>query len=414
MNDIFIMLTGTIARMGGAQMYVNNKASFMKKNGYQVFVFSGLLAPVLINGLKQYENTIIPELEKFPIVLPKREINNVLKRILCVIGNTKGSNVIIESNEAHMSIWAEMLAEKINARHYAFLLDESFSVDPGYIPFLKYKFDRNELLFISKDSPKLLFEKYYNTEPVEPVLSAFCSNVVEDVADRRFDEIDYGQYDIVTCHIGRLNKIYVPNVITGLKLFSQKHLDKKLAFIFIGDQPKDFIPDMNLVIKDELSVLENVDVYNMGYVYPIPESMFKHLTVNISTAGSARVSAVRDVLTINMDAKDGQPIGVFGYTTNNNLYRENEPIIPLAELLEDVCFGDYRNKHHNNGVEDINETALQKHINYLSTLNAPLSWFNVIDIKPQNRKNKIAKFTTTILGTKLSQSIYDVIKPRKK
>lgn len=408
-NKAFIMFTGTIARMGGAQMYVNNKASFMEKNGYDSYVFSGLRAPILINGLKKHEKGITDILEKFPIVLPSRIINKTIKKIASQIPLDRYNKIIIESNEAHMSVWAELFAQRTGAIHYSFILDEHFNFDPAYIPFFEFKYKRKELLFISKDSPKLFFGNRIKEQVEnEPRLSAVCANVVEDIHDSKFDIIDYATFDIRLCHIGRLNKMYVPNVIEGFKKFALNHLDKKICIIFIGNQPEGYKPDMNKLIEEELVPLNNVTVYNMGYVFPIPQSLFDNIDVNVSSAGSSRVSAVRGVLTINMDAKDGNPIGVYGYTTNNNLYRENEPIIPLDTLLNEVCFSDYKQHHHYYGVEDIDETALKKHIDYILSLENDKKYYNVIKINPSIKKNIIAKYATTLLGLRQSQFIFNL------
>ena len=62
----YIIFTGTITRVGGAQIYVKNKVNYMKSLGWDVYVFSALDGPVIINGLSEFKNAIIPELNYYP------------------------------------------------------------------------------------------------------------------------------------------------------------------------------------------------------------------------------------------------------------------------------------------------------------------------------------------------------------
>ena len=61
------------------------------------------------------------------------------------------------------------------------------------------------------------------------------------------------------------------------------------------------------------------------------------MDVFISSAGAARTSADAGYITITIDANDFEPIGILGYTTNDNVHRN--PAVPhpsTAELLHRI------------------------------------------------------------------------------
>ncbi len=412
---IYLIFTGTIVRMGGAQMYVSNKVKYMKSLGWKVKVFSGVEGPILLKDLQEYAGTIIPELDYAPIYYSTRTQKKIMAQILSEIDPADGEEIIIESSTAHISVWGEAVAKKLSAKHFAFLLDESFRFDRGLVDFFRFKYERNELALInSKSLGMLLGGEFSDKQNTDVVLAASCNNVAADITDPRFTDIPYDSFDYRLCSLGRLNKNYIPNAVEGLKHFAESHPDKKIACFFIGDQPDGYKPDMRAEIDRSLGALANVTVYQMGYVFPIPYSFLDHLDAGVASAGSAWVLCCKDIPTVTMDAKDAQPIGILGYTTHNTLFRKDEEIKTLPALLDEILVKD--------ALKDMKyiqyrilpyEVDFEKHMQFIDKMSDDRSYYDVETIKLQSRTNRIKKKLLSVTGIRSYKRLMGVFKSNK-
>ena len=248
----YLIFTGSILNMGGAQMYVKNKTEYMRSAGWEVYVFSGLEGTVMLGGLMKYKDMIIPELDCYPDMISDRKKKQIIKLMMNIIDVSAPTEetIIIESNTLHMSCWAEMLAEKLRAKHYMFLLDEHFNYGEEYYDFIEFKYKRSETAVIKGDYIRALLKNRVKVDdPSRWQLNAFCTNVVEDIKDERFDHIGHDEFDCILCSLGRLNKSYIPNVAEGFEKFAAGNPDKKICCVFIGDQPVGYTPDINKLIE---------------------------------------------------------------------------------------------------------------------------------------------------------------------
>lgn len=397
---IYIIFTGTITRMGGAQMYVNNKVNYLKKDGWYVSVFSGLTGPVLIDGLKEYEKTIKPEFSTFPFLFRKTLQDKYLGEVIQHAQIEQDDYVVIESNSVHSAFWGELLAKKIRGKHFLFLLDEEYSFPDSYLPFFEEKYNRKELAVIKEKAFKALFRNSKNVEFVEDsILVAPCNNVVADINDSVFDTIKFDQYDFVCLSLGRLNKKYIPNVYKGFSKFSEKHQNSKILYIFIGNQPEDWPVDVPAQIEEELGNLENVDLFMAGYVFPIPRSLFTHIDLAVASAGSSWVLLRENVPAVSMDANDGQPIGIIGYTTMNSLYRENELIVPLEDYMDKILCDSYLSDKNPMPLnEATDDEYMDNHMLFLQKSENSKEYFDVSKTKLSGAKDRVKKFLISILG----------------
>ena len=91
----------------------------MRSAGWEVYVFSGLEGTVMLGGLMKYKDMIIPELDCYPDMISDRKKKQIIKLMMNIIDVSAPTEetIIIESNTLHMSCWAEMLAEKLRAKH---------------------------------------------------------------------------------------------------------------------------------------------------------------------------------------------------------------------------------------------------------------------------------------------------------
>ena len=398
MQKTYVIFTGTIAGMGGAQLYVSNKANYLQSRGWKVRIVSDRDAPILIPALEAHRDGISPELHCWPQLLRRRDVERTLERLLGYIGSDPGE-ILVESNTPHMSIWAELTAQKRNAKHFLFLLDEQYPMDPGFRPYFEEKFSRGELAVINQRALRLLFPGREISEPQRYLLSAAGHNAVADVRDPRLDAIPFDDHDDTVCCLGRLNKNYIPAAVEAMEQYAARHPERTLGCLFIGGEPEDAPRDTAAFIRQRLEEYPNVRLYLPGFVYPIPEKLFEKLDLGIASAGSARILACAGVPNVSMDASDGKPIGILGYTTQQTLCRDAEPRCTLEELMEQILLKDALKAMPYTPVSmpDCRE-AYQKHEAFLAAMPEDNRFFDVLSLHPTRRKNRVKRGLLRLFG----------------
>ena len=396
MNRYIIMTMG-ITGMGGGQMYVRNKMRYMEEKGWNVTVFGCLRGEIVIPDLKKYNDCTYDELTCAPFVYTKKFVETVINKIINRAHIGKDDNVIIESGTAHMSYWAELLAQRCKGRNLCFLLDErnDFLVDKSYLPFFIFKLRRQELAGINNKSMNILF-RGMEKSCIEngPSLPALCQNVVENIEIPNTIYIPKADYTIGS--IGRLEKAYVPYMISEVVAYAQEHKNNNINLLLVGGTNNlEIINDIKKLVRD----VDNINLIITGYLYPIPQKLFEKVDLFVSSAGSAGVSYGQNVTTISLDAKDGKPIGVLGYTTKNTLYRDNDDIIDLHRLINMITDESYLDKFTYSPKPNTDTSILSKHKEFWSKSNKQKEYYDIMKITPK-RKDFAKALFVRILGNR--------------
>lgn len=407
---MYLFMTNGITGMGGGQMYVNNKAQFMRNKGWETCVISSLPGEVMIPGLKSYENWIDETLIS-PFAYRKKQREQKLEQIIKSLELHKYEEIFIESGIAHMTYWAELLAGKIGARHLAYPLDErnDLLVPEEYLPFFAFKYNRRELAGITDSSIPMLFRNRIDLEAGKKCqLGAVCQNVVEDCDHSVLHEIR--PESMVLCCIGRLEKPFVKTAVRAFLQIVKDHSDQQFDVVMIGGTTGNSIITS---IENEFANLKNVKLIMAGHVFPIPRALFDKVAVVISSAGSAGVAYREGVPTISIDGKDAMAIGVMGYTTQKALYRCDEPLQDAAELAEKILFGNYlRGLPFTPNPRQPDLSALETHISFMNNMDKSKEYFP-IDTLQKCRKDKIKFFICSAIGVQNYMRIRNVLKQHK-
>lgn len=337
----YIILNHGLCNIGGGQLYVNSKKKYMEEIGWRVLVFSYMRGEIVVDDLKQYKKLIFPELNFYPSYFFKFKRNKILQKMVGQIPTS--DEIIIESNSTSLSCWGELLAARLNAKHIIYNLNESPQMKPELFPFFKFKLDRNEIAGITSKSVSNFFKGYLDVPESDDLqLKAYYSNKqVDDIPYVFPDGYDSeGKVTVGIC--GRLVKPFVMAAANGIKEFALNNPSMKLNVFFIGgDDPGTFT---SRELKKVFSKVENVCCYITGFLYPIPLLLLKSLDFGISSSGAVRTLSREGVLTIAVDGNDNKPIGIFGITTNNSLYRTEEPIFDFQywfnQIIIDKIYSD--------------------------------------------------------------------------
>lgn len=356
---IYIIITSNIKTVGGTQCYVAAKAKCLERMGWKVFILSPSFHSDKYNYpipfLQKYLDGNFESLAIQPFKLPRFFVKRTLKRIIRFIGVVNDNEeIIIESHEDNFSQWGELLASRLNARHYFYLMNEfyrkPFQTYVDKMGFYSFKFDRAEILGSLKTFSRL-FDGFKtinkNDYPGDVVID---ESPIQDVYNVIIDKIPHNDWNI--CYIGRGNKSYVPNILLDVGDFSKKYPNHNIQLIVVGDI------NNHSRITDIILSNKNLQIIELGLLHPIPKMLFKKVDVVIAGSGSARHSAEEGAVVVVADTETCKSNGLLGYDTNNSIYKDKDSVISdfaiaLERVLVDKSYQNMEYKiPHKNKIED--------------------------------------------------------------
>lgn len=392
----YVMITPTIANMGGAQMYVYNKITSYKDKGWRVNVFAGQGGNVLIKPLES--NSIIVNEINFANYHFSLSIQvSIIDKISSIILDHDYDEIIIESTSISNSTWAESIAKNVGAKHIIFLLQEHNIVEnKGLLDFFKFKYDRRELAGIKVNTLKELFKDVLILNDSDSYrLNASCNNVVLDVPSPYIARLNKSQYDYIVGILSRLDKPFVQPCITDLISYFHKYSNKQFLLLAMGDAP---LMSMDIVIiKRIVAKAPNVTLMLTGYLFPVPSKLLESCDVCVASAGSVRVCAYAGVPTIAYDGNDFKPIGIFGRTTEESLFRKEGSCIPMLEnLLDDILI----NKLYKKQSPDYSKAKPYFHLHddFLNRSKQCYDYFDTFSLSKETRIEKYVSMVFSIIG----------------
>lgn len=409
----YVFITFAAAGIGGTQIYVRNKLLFLREKGYDVTVI--VTEPpggqkVVVKELEPYVKNCFPELTINPRLYTKRRRNAILERIAGIIGAADDDEVIIETNFIMVTLWGELLAERMGAKHFILLIQEDYSLkDRRFLDFYSWKYDRGELAANTPHALKMLFDGYREIpESRHGGLSAFCSNTVEDCISDHEDAVLGQEADYRIGSVGRVNKPFVIPMIKDVIAFAGSHADKRFQLVLFGGTPD---PEEEKAIYALTEPVPNLEFYMTGPIFPVPLGLLRKMDVFISSAGAAETSASAGLTTIVIDANDFEPIGVLGYTTNATVHRDpNLPHESTAALLEKILFdGMYPHDLTRTVEVDLNR-VFEPHLTYFAdaAADSDKEYYDISRTSPR----RSAVLLYRIFGQKAGAALYRLLRGR--
>lgn len=371
----FIILTTTIRMMGGAQMYAANKLRYYEQLGWKPDIYFYNEGPIRIHYLKQFSRNLLQELSNPFLSSSEKLKREIIEKV--IDNSSEEDELLFECHTPQLAYWGEYLAKNVNGKNTVFLIAESFpKFTNGELNFFEFKYKRKELLNTSSKSLKLIFQRIYDIqrfpEP-EIQIDAYCNNVVDYEPTILPLEVTNADYTILS--IGRLDKEYIKPTLDQLLKFIRNFDNIRFNLVFIGGDIENI---MNDYIRHLFNNCKNVSLHLLGYLFPIPYDWLNISDVSIASANSVLVSANEGIPTIAIDTQDLQPMGVYGYTTNNYWTREDEPQNSIYDLLIDILI---EKKFSKKDVEinrlDNLDLHLKPHIDFLNTSDKKKVFFDL-------------------------------------
>lgn len=376
----YIILTGAIRNAGGAQLYTANKLSYMESLGWEPYAFFHVAGDVKISYLNRFIDSHIPEIGR-PIQSLKASVSKkIINNMASAIKAEGDDEIIIESNSLSLAFWGEALANSLNAHHVMFPLEESFwNITKKEAEFFQFKLHRKEIMTSTEYRLRQIFQGYYKAEYNQYLLGLrpYCSNVVDYTPIELPDSI-HKSNSFKILSIGRLKKAYINPMLQEIKNFANNHNEAKIDLIMVGG---DSDPSIEAAIKELYKDVDNVTLYLLGYIFPIPYDWIRISDVCIASSNSVLVSAEEGIPTIAVDGHDLKAIGVYGYTTNKKVFRGEEPPLQISMLLEEILIKKKYPKvlKHRNPVGEL-ASFFQPHVTFLDNIDREKKYYLLSDI----------------------------------
>ncbi|MBE5850684.1 MAG: glycosyltransferase family 4 protein [Lachnospiraceae bacterium] len=377
--------------MGGAQVYVHNKLDYLKKNGWNVDIYTGRNGFPVINEMNEYAGNFYPELNEYPFHTSIRRKNEILDRICGEYDSY--SQIIVESNKLPYAVWGEIAAQKMNAKHLFFCLDEEFNpncMDWEYA-FLNYMHKRKSLAGIEHSSLKRMFKDYKAVSDEEAYsLYASDENIQADIV---YEEQlpDKDENTVCIGFISRLDKSNVITVIDEIIRYAEELQEVNVVFILIGDAPD---TSLKKEIKQRLDGINNLIAILTGFLYPVPKKIMDYVDVFVCSSGAALATAMVGKITVTTDVVYGKALGIMGYDLmpDASVFADpNKEYPPLSQVLGDLVSRSKREeiekiiseKYHNPSSDYMKE--FDNHMNFINNSDFSDGYYDFTEIEWKER-----------------------------
>lgn len=414
MNYVFI--TSDIYDMGGLQFYVSNKAKWLREHGYQTIVFSANLPnkKCKIKGLEMYSQFAIWPLIYPPYTLSPILVKETLKYMLNEVKKKlDDEEIIIESHYAIGACWGELLAQKLHAKNFVFILGEQYEDDMYVetIDFLKWKYNRHALAGNHVSTIKKVLHDNSIPEDEEYHLMPYEGNELIDIKCPIIDELEECDFRIGL--LSRMEKGYVKYIFQAIHQFSISYPDKKIQFVAVGEIGSDN------GLLDILKDVDNVMLITTGNLTPIPKAFADKIDIAIAGSGCAYLLAQAGAPVIVSEASGYYAMGIYGYDVMDILYSNETKNYTETEIVN--SYVKYLNLWFEKKICKKDITVLSfsdetdeyvKHLNFQKQMIDDGQYWEVLKIKSMSEmtlKNRLWPTVYTYFGIKVGNLLNRIV-----
>lgn len=411
------VLLGYIDGIGGWQLYIDCRASYLCDNGHDVYIISvGTGDNIRIESFLSKKILSVPELKMPPQSYTKRQQSVILNKILGFLGD--GSEVLLECTNINLSIWGEIIASYYQGRSYAFILQSHISQRSSYIKdFFWYKYNRDELAGQTTMTLPDMFENYVHSNEIEPRTFRAISkwpiseqNTIQDLTEKIKE---YKQQMFVVGYFGSLEKEHFCQLCDFICNYANNN-NLSILFVSIGSSESG-MPERIQVKKEN----DKCKMINIPAMFPIPKQLFQELDVCIASYGSAIYAARAGALTIRLlNDISIIPQGLMGIDIigekNERNYKDIMCSYTLEELLNKIYKEEYSKKDIDTNFSRGDYIAINKSIdNFIFNVTPPKDYYDVSKIKFISNRVIVEKILNCLLGVNITKKAVEKLKMAK-
>lgn len=359
---------------------------------------------VLVSGIQHFAFGSYPFLYRHPGEFSRGDRVMLLDSLVNAVGPIDGK-CVVETGTDWTSLWGELLAERLNAKHVVNWLDENNKwAKIKYSDFLYFKYNRDELRCISPQAADNLLADcpgYDTNDP--PLFKAACSNSIGLEANQFSSALNRADFNIGS--IGRLEKRAAVTAISAAERFASAHPSQRIQVVlFGGTHDRMWLAK----IKDASSRLDNLEIVVTGYMWPLPMDALEKMDIFLSSSGSCRASEMLGIPTVAIDVGDGSAIGFVdeAFVDGAKLYRDEHsdaPSDPISYLEAVYSGGKKRRPSHFDAdgqweeyckiyLKQVKDIDFSRCYNYFDTSKCSMS-----------KRAYASKILTRLVGSRLSQ-----------
>lgn len=391
----YIFLFVGVGLVGGGQIYIKNKAQYLEKQGYGVYVlYFHYHKEISIKYLERFKEGYFPDLGLNYLCLTYGRKKDNLNKMIEYIDFNNGDEVTIESNSVLVSLWGEELAKYTNGKHVIFSVSERNTVSDSLVKYLEFKYLRKELAAIKAE----FFSELYKKSKVVPnngvkKLIAFLGDPVEDYEEPIINNLELKEKNI--CILGRMEKNYVKYSCMELAQYIAKYPGVNFAITIIGTVDKTVAAQ----IKKMFQSYTNVNINILNAMHPIPKKIFSMFDLFIGGAGCASLPYRQGALTLCVDVNEGKPLGFMGYDVLTS-FEKNTAAKEFGFYLDEALFcRTYEERKKETQKFTTQKECFSEHDNFIKNSEAKKEYFSFKNITAAPKEYIITFFRVT-LGVK--------------
>lgn len=291
--------------ISGAPIYQRNKAIHLEESGWKVVILPYKRGQVFIKDISRFANGSLPFLRCRPSDLRRRDLDRCLGLMVECVGEVRGP-CIVESGTDWTAYWGELLAERLAAKHFIFMLDEFNLHVHSHPEYFWWKYQRGEMAGISAEVVLSIFGDQFSPGTQDArFFHAYCSNSIENYNWTESEQWDFWDFNIGS--IGRLDKVFVSQIGEAVKDFARLRPNLQIGLYFFGGSTD----DCRESLLDSLRGIENLHVYVSGYLWPLPLDVLRRMQVFVGGAAGARVPSLIGAPSLCMDVHGNGCIGFY-------------------------------------------------------------------------------------------------------
>ena len=407
------VILGQLAGIGGWQLYIDARASYISEKGYDIYLISICKEnDIKLSSFLKSIHLCLPEVHMPPASYTKKQQNRILNIIFEFIGGE--DDMIIESTDMNLSMWGEMIAQRYKAKNFSYLLHSHFPQQSRFVQdFFLYKYQRDELVGMSDLTLPELFNNHPMAEQIEarsvpaaPKDPISDENTVEDITNKilQYKE-EYNAF--VVGYFGNLDKPHFVHLCEFIEQYSKDNHECSFLFVSVGSSGKGSAERRQQHIESNAKNCLSINVPSM---YPVPKQLFQTMDVCLASWGSSVNSARAGALTIRLlDDVTIIPHGILGVNVKD--YKSPRCSESLSEIMDKIRKGEYAaaDVHIDNNPYDytIAHKLIDQQI-FKCTHNK--CYYDISKIRTVSKRSKIEKILNTIFGIEITKGIMVIIK----
>lgn len=415
------ILFGAVTGIGGWQLYIDARYTYLTDIGIEVYVFDGIKSSkqkIKLDELKNGKVKRIRELSESPQVYSKKQIISIVQSILGFINYEENDEIFIESTSITYSLWGELVAESTRGTNYCYLLHSHIeNIQREVQDFFWQKYKNNLLAGMATNTLPELFSEYKDIPSSDNVwIAASWKDPLCKEKNYRTDATKivkaHKENRLVIGYFGTLNKPHFIKLCDFMATFCGENSNYKFLFVSVGSSKDGYSETYQKQLENTCT---NCGIINIEEMYPVPDDLFKQMDVCIASWGCARVAARSNRKTIMLvNDVDITPHGIMGITIKKEPYND-EPKCKesLAQLLHELLFTNkYDNVDYSEPIVQSNYYIYQKKQDFVMQpfVNKQNEYYDVRNIPLVKKRDSILKKLNKVFGLRITSFLIDYLR----